>query len=309
LQALLLDPDQVSLVHRTIWELFPELIGQEQDLEALRNQPEAILHIDRIFRPTLHGDSGYVSLSVKAYEDGWLVAIRNTTHSGRNEQQIVQQRNESDLLSRELEKARAQLDNLLRTFVPSAVVDDLLKTSKVALGGQIRFVTILFADLRGYTAWAEKRTPQEAIASLNELLSSAFEILHENGATMNQVMGDGFMSIFNAPIEQPRHAILALESAKQIAGLPGLDECVRFGVGVYSGFAMVGNVGSARAMNYSAIGTTTNVAYRLQQLAGPGEALFGDKTKELAGAHFAHVAHGCFEAKGVSAPLTVYRLV
>jgi class 3 adenylate cyclase len=119
-------------------------------------------------------------------------------------------------------------------------------------------------------------------------LQEQLAIPFDRSERVPQVVGDGFMSIFNAPIEQPNHASLALQCARQIASLPGLESRVRFGVGVNTGFAMVGNVGSPRAMDYSAIGTTTNIAYRLQQLAGPGDALFGEKTRELAGDQVFH---------------------
>lgn len=310
LRAFLFNPSLLHpLANLHIFDLLPELIGNEQTLEDVRKKQEKYLYIERIFRPDLYGKPGYVSLRAKAFQDGWLVILRNTTSSGEMEQRITQQRNELDLLSNELEKTRTKLDRLLRAFVPTAVVDDLLKKNTASLGGERHLVTILFADLRGYTAWAEKHSPEDAIAGLNQCLTAAHEILTDNGATINQLMGDGFMSIFNAPLDQPQHALLALQSARQIASLPGLDEKMRFGVGVNTGFAMVGNVGSKRAMDYSAIGTTTNIAYRLQQLAGAGETLFGEKTLELAGGQFQHVFHGNHEVKGIREPIPVYRLL
>ena len=310
LRALLLAPGHSStLLNRSLLGLFPELIGYEQVLEAVRQHLHKEILLERIFRPDLRGKAGYVSLRVKAHRDGWLVLIRDTTANGMLEQRVTQQRNELNLLTEELAKARKKLDTVLRTFVPSPVVDNLLEESQVRPGGEQRFVTILFADLRGYTQWAEKRSPETAIYQLNGLLGEAFEFLAENGATINQLMGDGFMSIFNAPLDQPEHAALALESARQIVGLAGFDENVRFGVGVNSGPAMVGNVGSIRAMDYSAIGTTTNIAFRLQSLAGPGEVLFGLNTWELAGNRFPHIFHGEHKLKGIQEPFPTYKLL
>lgn len=310
LRTFLLNPNLLHPILQThITELFPELVGLEADLAAIKEGQEKTFTLDHVFRPSLYGKPGYISLRVKDYQAGWLIIIRNTTSHGVMEQKITQQRNQLTLLSDELEKTRSKMDRLLRTFVPNAVVDDLLKRNTINLGGERRVVTILFADLRGYTAWAEKHTPEDALSGLNQLLSKAFDILNDNGATINQLMGDGFMSIFNAPLDQPRHAFLALESARQIAKLPGLDKHVLFGVGINTGLAMTGNVGSKRAMDYSAIGTTTNIAYRLQQLAGPGEALFGEKTHELAGNRFRHMFHGAYEVKGINTPIPVYRLM
>lgn len=310
LRALLLDPDDDPLLDRgTIQDIFPELIGLEQALEELRRNPDMTFHLEKILRPNLHGAAGYVNLRVKAHDDGWLVAVQNTTLAAVSEQTLMQQRNELDLLSTKLADAKARMDKLLRTFVPSIVVDDLLNRGDARPGGERRLVTILFADLRGFTSWVEKQPPEEAIVALNRLLALAFDILNEHGATMNQFLGDGFISIFNAPIEQPRHAALAVESARRIVSLPGLGDTVRFGAGINTGLAMVGNVGSERAMNYSAIGTTANLASRIQELAGPGEVLFGEGTRELVGSQFPHVLHGNFKVKGISRQIAVYKLL
>jgi class 3 adenylate cyclase len=307
---LLLNPDHTSLHGKGIQEIFPELIGYEHVLEELHLDKENTLQIDRIFRPSLHGKAGYVSLHVKAFASGWLIGVRNTTSRGEMEQKIVQHRNELSILAAELELARAKSDTLLRAFVPPAVVDDLLRLEETArLGGEKRLVTVLFADLRGYTAWAEKSSPEKALLELNKALTFAVDILSEHHATVNQLMGDGFMSIFNAPIEQPDHAALALECAKRIASLPGLGQGVQFGVGVNTGVAMVGNVGSPRVMDYSAIGTTTNIAYRFQQLAGPGKVLFGDETRKSANIQFPFRDFGTAQIKGITDPIQVYELI
>ncbi|MCQ3937246.1 MAG: hypothetical protein DPW18_09390 [Chloroflexi bacterium] len=297
------------LLNRHVSDLFPELVGMKAAFVSIKEREMDELYIGRIFRPNLNGKPGYVSLRVKSFRDGWIVVLRDTTSSGELEQQITQQRNELEIVSVELERSHKKIDRLLRTFVPTAVVDDLLKKNTARLGGEIRMVTILFADLRGYTAWAESHSPEDALASLNQLLTQAFEILNGNGATINQLMGDGFMSIFNAPLHQPHHASHALDSARQIARLPGLGGNVRFGVGVNSGHAMTGNVGSHRAMDYSAIGTTTNIAYRFQQLAGAGEALFGRTTLELTNQPYKYEFHGHFEVKGIQEPVPVYKLI
>lgn len=310
LPAFLLSPNlRQILLDRSMPELFPELIGVESILVSIQKREVDELYIERIFRPNLNGRPGYISLRVKAFRDGWIVVLRDTTTSGEMEQQITQQRNELEIISMDLERSNKKIDKLLRAFVPTAVVDNLLKKNTARLGGEIRMVTVLFADLRGYTAWAKEHSPEDALASLNQLLTQAFEILNGNGATINQLMGDGFMSIFNAPLNQPRHASLALDSAKQIAQLSGLGGNVRFGVGVNSGHAMTGNVGSHHAMDYSAIGTTTNIAYRFQQLAGAGEVLFGISTLELAHQLCKHEFHGNFEVKGIQEPIPVYKLI
>ena len=309
LPELLLDPSDTPMLEQYIPDLFPELIGYEQALKFLQENHEEELYIDHIFRPALYGKEGYVDLRVKPYHNGWAIIVQDTTERGMLEQKIVQQRNELELLSTKLIAANHKIGRLLRKFVPSTVVDEMMTEGTTKLGGKRQLVTVLFADLRGYTAWAETVDPGKAIVILNTLLTTAATILNKYDATINQLMGDGFMTIFNAPKKQPRHAELALASAREIANIPDVGQFMQFGVGVNTGIAMVGYVGSPKAMDFSAIGTTTNVAYRFQQLAGPGEAIFGEKTRELAGKEFPHTQFGSHKIKGIREPIATYKIL
>src|SRR5207253_10915977 len=138
---------------------------------------------------------------------------------------------------------------------------------RAALGGEEAEVTVLFADLRGYTAYAEQRSPTEVVAQLNAAFGAVVPIVLAEGGTVVQFMGDAMMAIFNAPNPQPDHALRAaragLAMQRAVLSLPGAGR-PKFRVGINSGPVLVGNIGGAGIRNFSAIGDTTNLAARLQ---------------------------------------------
>ena len=136
-------------------------------------------------------------------------------------------------------------------------------------------MTVLFADLGGYTAFAERATPTEVVAMLNAAFGAAVPIVLAEGGAVVQFMGDAMMAIFNAPNPQPDHALRAARSAlamqQAVAELPFAGERPRFRVGLNTGPAIVGNIGAAEIRNFLAIGDTTNLAARLQTYAPEGQ--------------------------------------
>src|SRR3989442_337221 len=145
-------------------------------------------------------------------------------------------------------------------------------------------VTVLFADLRGYTAFAERRSPAEVVAMLNAAFGASVPIVLEEGGTVVQFMGDAMMAVFNTPSPQPDHARRAARAAlamqRAVLSLPGAGQ-PKFRVGINSGPALVGNIGGAGIRNFSAIGDTTNLAARLQTYAPEGSVVIGARTYEL----------------------------
>ncbi len=289
-----------------VCEVFPEFVGNEAYLEAILRGEAAPLKI-----PRLHRDRGaYLTLEAHPYRDGLLVLARDVSEEGALEQRITQTRNELHLLSETLRQSSARLDTLIRRFVPSAAVDEMLRDESKALpGGERREITVVFADLRDYTQWAEKRPPETVLAMLNHLWSMVLAEAAECGGTVNQFMGDGVMLMFNAPSTQPDHARRALECARKLAALAPPDPTLRFGVGVNSGAVVVGNVGGRERLSYTAIGTTTNVAHRLQALARPGQVIFGQRTRLLAGKEVRCAPLEPVSVKGLSAPLQIFELL
>jgi class 3 adenylate cyclase len=192
-------------------------------------------------------------------------------------------------LSIGLENARLyrQLDGLFRQYMSPDVATALLADpTQAALGGDVAEVTVLFADLRGFTPFSEKTTPDRVVAMLNQYFGRAVPVLLANGGTVVQFVGDAVMVLFNAPARQPDHA---LRAARAALGMQAAIEAVaerepdwpRFRIGVNTGPALIGNIGSDEFRNFTAIGDTVNLAARLEQeVAEAGQVVLGPTTHE-----------------------------
>jgi adenylate cyclase len=144
------------------------------------------------------------------------------------------------------------------------------------LGGAVQEVTVLFADVRNFTTRSENTTPQEIVALLNRMLTEAVEIVEErNHGMVNKFLGDGFMALFGAGDMQGNHAARAVAAGEQmLSRLKGLNrqlvregrEPLDMGIGIHTGPAVVGSIGSVRRLEYTAIGDTVNVASRVESL-------------------------------------------
>ena len=181
---------------------------------------------------------------------------------------------------------RARVHDVFSRFLPEHVVDDVLERTDddVRLGGVSTVGTVMFTDLRGFTAFSENRTPELVIDALNRYFDETSDAILEHGGTLVAYRGDGFLAAFGAPIEIADHADRALATARDMVEvrLPrfnewlhsnGLGEEVSMGVGLNSGPFMSGNVGSLRRLEYTVHGDTVNTASRIEgmtkTLGGP----------------------------------------
>jgi len=178
-------------------------------------------------------------------------------------------------------------------FMPEYVVKQLLNNpSSFRLGGVNQTITVLFADIRGFTAISEKEKPEKVVGLLNKFFSAMTEIIFENGGTLDKYIGDGLMALFGAPTASEEDALNSVKAAvtmqKKLATInpelraEGLPE-ISMGIGLHTGVATVGYIGSDRRSEYTAIGDTVNLASRLQSNAGGGEILMSDATAEACG--------------------------
>jgi adenylate cyclase len=201
-----------------------------------------------------------------------------------------------DLERQYLERERERVRGLFARFVPEAVVDEVLAQADedLRLGGERRVATVMFGDLRGFTAFAEIHAPELVIDALNRYLSVMSEVILRHGGTLICFLGDGIMAAFGVPIEQADHADRALAAAREMTGpaletfnawltQEGIGEGFRMGVGLNSGVVMAGNVGSERRVEYAAIGDTTNTAARLEAMTKetPHMVLVSDQTRSM----------------------------
>jgi class 3 adenylate cyclase/tetratricopeptide (TPR) repeat protein len=204
-----------------------------------------------------------------------------------------------------------------QAYTPTHLAEKIL-TSKTALEGERKQVTVLFADLRGSMELLADRDPEEARQLLDPVLKRMMDAVHRYEGTVNQVMGDGIMALFGAPIAHEDHAVRACyaalqmqESVKQYAvevqRTKGVALHIR--VGLNAGEVVVRAIGSDLHMDYTAVGQTTYLAARMEQLAMPGTILITPEVLRLVEGYVQVTLLGPIAVKGLSAPVEVYELV
>jgi class 3 adenylate cyclase len=204
-----------------------------------------------------------------------------------------------------------------RTYTPAYLAEKIL-TSRSALEGERKQVTVLFADLKSSMELLADRDPEEARQLLDPVLEQMMEAVHRYEGTVNQVMGDGIMALFGAPIAHKDHAVracyaaLAMQTAMQhyadeVRRTKGL--AVQMRVGLNSGEVVVRAIGSDLHMDYSAVGQTTHLAARMEQLATPGSILLTAATLRLVEGLVRVQALGPVPVRGLADPVEVFDLV
>ncbi len=217
----------------------------------------------------------------------------------------------------ELRAAQQAIRETFARYVSPQVVERLLADpGRVRLGGTQQPLTVLFADLRGYTAVAETLPPEQLVDVLNGYLTVAVQAVLAHEGTVGRYAGDMIMAMFNAPLPQPDHPVRAVQAALRLrrdladyhAGLP-TPLRTDFGIGIVSGEAVVGNIGAREWMNYTAIGDTVNLAQRLEEIALGGEILIDEKTRQILGPAVRADPKGVIPIRGRHEPVMVYRLL
>jgi adenylate cyclase len=174
----------------------------------------------------------------------------------------------------EMERRRTRA--MFGRYVSPAVMEELMKNPDLAsLGGQRREVTVLFADIRGFTSYSENKPPEEVVSRLNAYLDEMTVVIFRHGGTLDKYLGDGLMAVFGVPLVLDRHAAKAVSCALEMQrAVDKLNEKwqaegqppLQIGIGINSGSVLVGNVGSQERMDYTVIGEDVNLASRLESL-------------------------------------------
>jgi class 3 adenylate cyclase len=208
-------------------------------------------------------------------------------------------------------------DRVPLTYTPSYLAEKIL-TSRAALEGERKQVTVLFADLKGSMALLADRDPEEARQLLDPVLEHMMAAVHRYEGTVNQVMGDGIMALFGAPIAHEDHAVracyaaLAMQAsvqqyAAEVQRAQGVPVQIR--VGLNSGEVVVRAIGSDLHMDYTAVGQTTHLAARMEQMALPGSILITPAVLGLAEGYVQVHSLGPVPIKGLSTPQEVYEVL
>ena len=213
----------------------------------------------------------------------------------------------------------ARMDGVLRQYVGPHLADRLGADPELAqLGGKEQEVSVLFADLSGFTSFAEGRPATEVIDMLNAYWGAVVPfVVDQEGGFIERFAGDAVLVVFNALGDQPDHATRAVRAAVAVrdrsAGARRSDDWPQFRVGVNTGVAVIGNVGAGAQRSFAVIGDTTNVAARLQGLSTPGHITIGSRTLDEANAEPDVVVDvrplGPTDLKGKSEPTEAFELL
>jgi len=174
-----------------------------------------------------------------------------------------------------------------RYLAPEIVAEILSHSETFPLGGVRKKVTVLFADLRGFTRLSEVLPPEEVVKLLNETFEVITEAVFRYHGTLDKFIGDCAMALFGAPLPLPEQELMAVRAGMEIKDgveeiaqgwLPKLGTRIGIGIGINTGQAVIGNIGSTKRMDYTAIGDTVNLAQRLEAVAEPGQILISETT-------------------------------
>jgi class 3 adenylate cyclase len=202
------------------------------------------------------------------------------------------------------------------TYTPKHLAEKIL-TSRSALEGERKQVTVLFADLKGSMELLADRDPEEARKILDPVVERMMEAVHRYEGTVNQVMGDGIMALFGAPLAHEDHAVRAgyaalrmqeavrryAEEMQRTHGLP-----IHIRIGLNSGEVVVRSIGSDLRMDYTAVGPTVHLAARMEQAAMPGSILMTAESLRLAEGYLQVRALGPMHVKGLGEPVEAYEV-
>jgi adenylate cyclase len=256
---------------------------------------------------------------VDRWHAGAIAAVAAAEERGEPRERVVAQLrregatgDEVALMVRAATELR-RLDALFRPYLPSVVAQRIREPAAARLGGEERDVSVLFADLAGFTAFSETREPTEVIAMLNEYWAAVVPVIDGAGGVIEHFAGDGVMAIFNAAGDQADHArraagagLAIIEAGRPVAGShPGWPV---FRIGVNTGRAVVGNVGVAGRHSFAVIGDTTNVAARLMASGEPGHVVVAGATWDALGGVGEGLALGPTRVKGKREPVEAWIL-
>jgi len=192
-------------------------------------------------------------------------------------------------------RRREQMKDMMGKYMSKQVAEHVMaNAAELALGGVRREVSVLFADVRGFTSYSEKHSAEDVTRSLNEYFQVVVGVIAAHEGVLDKFIGDGIMVVFGAPAPQPDHALRAV--------LTGLE----MQAGVNTGIVVSGNLGSIERMEFTVIGDTVNLAARLEGRAAQGQVLIGQNTYDKVKDRVLAEHLGALPVKGKQAPVEIW---
>lgn len=307
--------EQILLVNRAAESIVgrntPDMVGHRLDevLAAIASQIEP--HLQEV-RTT---DKPLLDLEVSHLDPArgnvdWRLNVSPLKDEGQKTQGMAIVLD--DLTERKKLEAQRKL---LERMVSPAVLDQIDYRS-LQIGGKKVDVTALFADVRGFTAFSEKHTPEELVSVLNRYLAAGAEAVLEQEGTVDKFLGDAIMAWYNAPLPQPDHTLRAVKTGLAIRDaiqrlhqeLPP-EAHLNFGIGIHYGDVVLGWIGSERRLEFTAIGDSVNTAKRIQENSGKNQILLSQQAYERVKDQVEVNQVAPMAVKGKAQPLNVYEVL
>ncbi len=214
------------------------------------------------------------------------------------------------------ERKKLEAQRRLLERMVSPVVLDQLDADSLQIGGKKVDITCLFADIRGFTAYSERHTPEDLVAVLNRYLAAAAEAVLAHEGTVDKFLGDAVMAWYNAPLPQPDHTLRAVKTALAIReaiaklhkALPA-EAHLDFGVGIHYGEAVLGWIGTEKRLEYTALGDSVNTAKRIQENSGKSQILLSRDAYERVKKQVDARPFAPLTVKGKTQPIDVYEVM
>jgi len=216
-------------------------------------------------------------------------------------------------------KAQSERDEIQKLFgqqISKEIVDEIVN-NKYEIQSRLRFTAIMFLDIRNFSIFAQDKSPEEIIAYQNNVFSFIIEIINRNKGIVNQIMGDGLMAIFGAPLQHDNDCQLAVNSALEIhkelkrRNDEGLIPETVIRIGINAGEVVTGNVGTSERKQYSVTGQPVIIAARLEQINKElnSSIVISDDVYKRVKLNFEPIYHNAVAIKGISNTVTVYQLI
>ena len=215
--------------------------------------------------------------------------------------------------------AKRHIQTVFGRYVSNEVVSSIVKGGEEALklGGEKKDIAVLFVDIRGFTALAESMEPEKVVEVLNRYLETTTKAVFDHDGTVDKFMGDATMAIFNAPMDLDDYVFRAVKTGLAMAKMSeelnaefSKEDVKTFGlgIGINCGEAVVGNIGTTRRMEYTAIGSVVNTAARLESCAKAGEVIIGQEVYERLKDRIQVTSLGLHQLKGIREPVELLRV-